>query len=245
MDGFLLIDKEKGWTSFDVVKKVRGIFGEKKVGHTGTLDPLATGLLILALGKCTKLVGFLSCMDKEYEFSAKFGYVSDTYDAEGKIEKYANYDGSVLSENEIKSVIDKNFIGEILQVPPKYSALKVKGKRACDLARKGKDFVLNPRKIKIYSFDIVSLKWPNAAFKVKCGSGTYVRSLVNDLGVLLGVGAYVESLRRTKIGTYNVKGAILVGDLNINNLIPKHTAGVLARCREPACGGRTPNILHA
>lgn len=205
MDGIFLIDKEKGMTSFDVVRAVKKLSGVRKVGHGGTLDPLATGLLIIGVGKGTKLLSnFLKC-DKEYEVSAKFGYVSDSYDADGRICE-AN-SSSIFSKKEVSDMIEKFFLGEISQIPPKYSALKINGKRACDIMRKGGDVVLASRKIKIYEFKILSFKWPKAKFLIKCGSGTYVRSLVHDLGQKLGCGAYVTELRRTKVGDFLVKNA--------------------------------------
>ncbi len=204
MDGFLLIDKEKGRTSFDVVRDVRRKTGERRVGHGGTLDPLATGLLIVAVGKATKLLSnFLGC-EKEYEVRARFGFVSDSYDAEGKIEKMS--DGKIPM-NEIKKEILQNFLGKISQCPPKYSALKIKGKRAADIMRAGGDVELKPRNVLIKKFEILDYEWPEVSFRIECGSGTYVRSLVHDLGQKLGVGAYVTQLRRTKVGDFDVREA--------------------------------------
>lgn len=205
MDELILIDKEKGMTSFDVVRRVKRITGIKKVGHGGTLDPLATGLLIVGVGKGTKLLNnFLKC-DKEYEVEAKFGYVSDSYDADGRISE----GNSLLkfTKKEVSDVIEKFFLGEIEQFPPKYSALKIGGKRACDIMRRGGDVVLASRKIKIYEFKIMSFKWPKVEFLIKCGSGTYVRSLIHDLGQKLGCGAYVTELRRTRVGDLLIKDA--------------------------------------
>lgn len=205
MDELILIDKEKGMTSFDVVRRVKRITGIKKVGHGGTLDPLATGLLIIGVGKGTKLLNnFLKC-DKEYEVEAKFGFISDSYDADGRISEGNSL--SKFTKKEVSDVIKENFLGEIEQFPPKYSALKIGGKRACDIMRRGGDVNLASRKIKIHEFKISSFKWPKVAFLIKCGSGTYVRSLVHDLGQKLGCGAYVTELRRTKVGEYSVKNS--------------------------------------
>ncbi len=204
MDGFLIIDKPKGKTSFDIVRDVRRETGVRRVGHGGTLDPLATGLLVVAVGKATKLLSnFLGC-EKEYEVRAKFGFVSDSYDADGRIEKVSE---RKISMNEIKEEILRNFIGKISQLPPKYSALKVKGKRAADIMRAGGDVELKPRTVLIKKFEVMDYVWPEVSFRVECGSGTYVRSLVHDLGQNLGVGAYVLELRRTKVGDFDVREA--------------------------------------
>ncbi|MFH1218571.1 MAG: tRNA pseudouridine(55) synthase TruB [Candidatus Peregrinibacteria bacterium] len=206
MKGFYLIDKKKGVTSFDVVREIRRKTGEKRVGHAGTLDPLATGLLIVAVGReNTRELGKFLKSDKEYVVSAKFGSVSDTYDSEGKVEEC-----DVLkkcSRKEVEELIEREFLGEIDQVPPKYSALKVGGRKACDVMRKGGDVELTSRKVKVYKFDVIEFKWPVVTFKVACGSGTYIRSLVHDLGQKLGCGAYVAELRRTKVGDYSVEDA--------------------------------------
>lgn len=218
MSGFLLIDKEKGVTSFDVVARVRRITGEKRVGHAGTLDPLATGLLIVGVGRdATKQLGNYLKMDKEYEVTAEFGAVSDTYDAEGRIifsaekndsDSNKGSSSSTIKQEDIARIIKKKFLGHIQQIPPKYSALKIKGKRACDRMREGENIELEPREVTIDEFLIMDFSWPRVKFRVKCGSGTYVRSLIHDLGQELGCGAYVEELRRTKIGKYSVDGAV-------------------------------------
>lgn len=213
MRGFLLVDKGKGITSFDVVHKVRKWSGEKRVGHAGTLDPLATGLLLVAVGEATKLLEYFVGMDKEYEVRAKFGAVSDTYDAEGKIEvleekgmeKYSKF-----SKKDLEKLIESKFIGEIEQIPPKYSALKINGKRAMDLARKGEKFEMKGRKVMIYDLKVKEFDWPEVVFRVRCGSGTYIRSLVHDIGQEVGCGAYVQELRRVSVDKYSVDGANVV-----------------------------------
>lgn len=227
MRGFLLVDKEKGVTSFDVVKKIRrlilgrlGIKKEKiKVGHAGTLDPLATGLLIIAIGEGTKLLEFFIGCEKEYEVKAKLGFVSDTFDADGKIEKFIE-EKKEIGKSEIEKLIKENFLGEITQVPPRYSALKIKGKKAYELARKGEEFEIKERKIKIIKIKIKKMKWPTLEMKVVCSSGTYIRSLVHDIGQELGCGAYVEELRRTKINNFDVKNAIKSDTITEKNIIP-------------------------
>lgn len=205
MNGFLLVDKAKGETSFDVVRKVRREFGVKKVGHAGTLDKLATGLLLLAIGEGTKLLEYFIGLDKVYEVTAHFGYNSASYDAEGPIEPVDP--AKVVSSEEILAVIEREFVGEIDQLPPKYSALKIAGKRASDRVRAGEEVVMKPRRLTIHSFELLENSWPLVKFRVHCSSGTYIRSLVYDLGQKLEVGGYVEDLRRISIGSFNVIGA--------------------------------------
>lgn len=218
MDEFLLIDKENGMTSFDVVREIRRLAGVKKVGHAGTLDPLATGLLIVAVGRdSTKKLGYYLKMDKEYEVLARFGAISDTYDAEGRIIFSAGENDSFVSVGEaaLLKIISKNFLGLIQQIPPKYSALKIKGKKACDIMRKGGEVEMRLRKVRIDEFSIIEFDWPFVKFRVKCGSGTYIRSLIHDLGQRLGCGAYVVELRRVKIGDYSVGDAVKLEKLKI------------------------------
>ncbi len=205
MNGFFLIDKGSGVGSFSVISAVRRLTRVKKVGHAGTLDPLATGLLLVAVGDGTKLLEYFIGSDKEYEVLAKFGAVSDSYDADGEIEE-TGFSG-VLSDKEVQDTINSLFLGEIDQMPPKYSALKVKGKRACDIVRAGGDVELKSRKVQIDGFEMIGGEWPELKFRVNCGSGTYIRSLVHDLGQELGSGAYVLELNRTKIGDFLLENA--------------------------------------
>ena len=211
----ILVDKPAGISSFGVVvkvrKKLKEEFGHKvKVGHTGTLDPFATGLLILLSGKMTKKsVEFLK-LDKEYIATMKLGYVSTTGDPEGEIRKYA--DGGQIELGKIEEVI-RGFVGKVEQVPPRYSAIKVNGRRAYDLARKGVDFELPSREVEIYGIDILRYEWPELEIKCAVSSGTYIRTLAEDIGVRLGVGAYLTALRRTKVGKYKVEDAISVDSL--------------------------------
>lgn len=218
MKGFILVDKPKGITSFDVIRKIRAMSGEKRVGHAGTLDPLATGLLLVAVGReATKQLHHFLKSDKEYEVVAKFGYASDSYDADGSIVEIDS--GVKVKRADIEDVIKKYFIGCIQQIPPKYSALKIGGKRACDIVRKGGEVILKPREVRVYEFKILNFDWPKVKFLVKCGSGTYIRSLVHDLGSKLRCGAYVDELRRTKIGDYSIADAKEINLLNISDLI--------------------------
>lgn len=211
MQGFLLIDKGEGLTSFDVISRIRRWTGERRVGHAGTLDPLATGLLVVAVGKATKLLKNFVGLNKEYEVKARFGAVSDTYDREGRI--VATGEIKEFSQTDLAELICEKFLGEIDQIPPKYSALKINGKKAADMARKGIEFEMKPRKVKIYSFDVTDFKWPEVGFKIHCGSGTYIRSLIHDIGQELGCGAYVTQLRRGKVGNFSVedKKVVVVG----------------------------------
>ncbi len=206
----ILIDKPLEWTSFDVVKKVRGSIRIKKVGHAGTLDPLATGLLIVCTGKRTKSIEEFMGQEKEYTGSFTLGETTPTYDLESEPEGDA--DLSSLTEERIKSATE-NFLGTIDQIPPIHSAIKVGGKRVYQLARKGEEVKLEPRKVQISEFEITQIDLPEIKFRVVCSKGTYIRSLANDFGQLLGTGAYLSSLRRTRIGDFSVEDAYQLPDL--------------------------------
>ena len=239
----ILIDKPAGISSFGVVAKVRGYlrdkFGHKvKVGHTGTLDSFATGLLILLSGKYTKRSSEFLKLDKIYEATLKLGYTSTTGDPEGEITEYTinkkapedtlsrsiNDDGSFTerpspvttgarerSEKDVSLVLS-SFIGVITQTPPRFSAIKIDGQRAYKLARKGKDFEIPSRKIEIYSIDILEYNYPDLKIRVHCSSGTYIRTLAEDIGKKLGSGAYLTALRRIQIGDYSITNAKPLSD---------------------------------
>ncbi len=207
----MLIDKPKGWTSFDVVAKVRGIIkstGVKKlkVGHTGTLDPLATGLLVLCIGSYCKRAQEFSKLDKTYEVELKLGVISTTDDEEGE---KTTTKRPIPDEKAIESEI-LGFVGEISQTPPAFSAIKVDGKRAYKLAREGKEVKLEPRKVTIYKITNIKITGDTASFTAKVSSGTYIRSLVRDIGEKLGCGAYMTNLRRTSVGEFDVSKATSV-----------------------------------
>ena len=226
----ILVDKPAGISSFGVVAKIRGQlkteFGHKvKVGHTGTLDPFATGLLILLSGKMTKKSNEFLKLDKVYEAELKLGYVSSTGDPEGDIQEYP-YRGlpEAAAEDERPSPVKTgardatpirhtlestigSFIGEIEQTPPKFSAIKINGQRAYKLARKGTDFEMPSRKVKIYDIEILDYHYPELKIRCHVSSGTYIRTLAEDIGKKLGTGAYLTALRRIKIGDYDVKDA--------------------------------------
>ncbi len=238
-DRIILIDKPAGISSFGVVAKVRtklkNEFGHKiKVGHTGTLDPFATGLLILLTGKMTKKSNEFLKLDKVYEATLKLGYTSTTGDPEGKITKYLSesqelsdsgafggYDREAgrsarnggperpVPEQEVLEIIVKSFIGKITQQVPKFSAVKINGKRAYKLAREGKDFEPPIRNVTIYNIELLDYHYPELKIRCHVSSGTYIRTLAEDIGKKLGTGAYLTSLRRTKIGDYDIKDAII------------------------------------
>jgi tRNA pseudouridine55 synthase len=205
--GFLLIDKPKGITSHDVVDLVRKQTGERRVGHAGTLDPLATGLMIVAVGReNTKQLSRFLKMDKEYEAEIEFGKISKTFDAEGPVEKVETSQRYPKSK-EINVALRSKFTGEIFQTPPAFSAIKVKGKPAYKLARAGKDVKLEARKVVIHKIEILGYTCPILKLRILCSSGTYIRSIAHDLGQELGVGGYLKNLRRTGIGKYSVTDA--------------------------------------
>ncbi len=203
----LLIDKPLHWTSFDVVRKIRNTIKIKKVGHAGTLDPLATGLLIVCTGKFTKKINEYMSQEKEYTGSITLGATTPTYDLESKPENFKSFDDIT---KELIHATTRKFIGEIMQVPPIHSAIKQKGKPVYLLARKGVDVILEPRKISINQFGITGIEMPKIFFKVACTTGTYIRSLANDFGEALGCGGYLNSLCRTRIGNFKLEDAISV-----------------------------------
>jgi tRNA pseudouridine55 synthase len=216
MDGILLIDKPKGWTSFDVVAKVRGLIRAEtglkkpKVGHTGTLDPAATGLLVLVLGNYTKRAGEFSRLGKTYEVTVKLGETSTTGDEEGQKTAIPTEKPPLEA---IQAVL-KEFTGEIEQVPPAFSAIKIDGQRAYKLARAGKKVELEARRVTVHSLQLAEYSYPEIKFTAKVSSGTYIRSLVEDIGKKLGTGAYTSDLRRTEVGEFAVQNAMGVSNLN-------------------------------
>jgi len=200
----LLINKPLHWTSFDAVKKIRILTGISKVGHAGTLDPLATGLLIICTGKYTKKINEYMGMEKEYTGSFTLGAITATYDLES--EETNHKDISHLTEETIRQATIP-FTGKIFQVPPIHSAIKKDGKPIYLAARKGEDVVLEPRPVTIFEFEITNIALPKVEFRVVCSTGTYIRSLANDFGKALGVGAYLSKLCRTRIGIFALTDA--------------------------------------
>ncbi|MBI4127109.1 tRNA pseudouridine(55) synthase TruB [Candidatus Peregrinibacteria bacterium] len=210
MKGFLIIDKPSGWTSHDVVAKMRGLLKERKIGHLGTLDPLATGVLVLAVGReATKKISEYMKLEKEYEVEMELGKVSDTYDVDGKVE-IADFDLKTLQRNDIVRAME-GFWGDTMQIPPAFSAKKINGKRAYSLARAGIPVELKAVPVRMEGSDI-QINIPVVKFKVKVSSGTYVRSLVHDIGQKLGCGAVVTALRRTQVGDFMIKNAQKIED---------------------------------
>ena len=203
----LLIDKPLEWTSFDVIRKLRNIIKIKKIGHAGTLDPLATGLLIVCTGKFTKKINEYMAQEKEYTGNIVLGATTPTYDLESDPDNFKPVDK--INYEQIRSAATK-FTGEILQTPPIHSAIKQKGKPVYLLARKGIDVELEPRQITISEFEITHIKMPVVSFRVVCSTGTYIRSLANDFGQALGCGGYLAGLRRTRIGAFSVADALTI-----------------------------------
>ncbi|MEZ4809544.1 MAG: tRNA pseudouridine(55) synthase TruB [Allomuricauda sp.] len=206
----ILIDKPLEWSSFQAVNALKWAIRKKfdlkkiKIGHAGTLDPLATGLLIICTGKFTKKIPELQGQVKEYTGTFTLGATTPSYDMESEVDN--TYPTAHLTEETIRAGT-QTFMGEIEQVPPVFSALKKDGKRLYELARKGENVEIEPRKIEIFEFEITQIQMPNVHFRVVCSKGTYIRSLAHDFGKALGSGAYLSSLRRTKIGDYNVNNA--------------------------------------
>lgn len=207
--GFLLIDKDTDWTSFDVVAKLRPALKIKKIGHAGTLDPLATGLLIIACGKATKKIDEFSVLDKSYLANLKLGATTKTFDSEMPEEELKSLEG--ISDKQVKEAI-LSFIGGYEQIPPIYSAKKIKGQKLYELARKGKTANPAPVKINISKIENIKISLPFAEFLVECSKGTYIRSLANDIGAKLEVGGYLAGLRRVSIGNFSVDEAFKINE---------------------------------
>jgi tRNA pseudouridine55 synthase len=214
MNGIINVFKPTGITSFDVVRTIRKISNVKKVGHAGTLDPEASGVLLVCIGKATKAIDYIMGDFKIYETELKLGVITDTYDREGKILRESEVNAS---EAEITQAIN-SFIGEIKQVPPMYSALKVNGKKLYELARAGIEIEREARPVVIHGIDIVEIKTPYVKFRVKCSKGTYIRSLCYDIGELLECGGMMWNLQRTAIGEFHIEDAINIDDLNKENI---------------------------
>ncbi|HKK54430.1 MAG TPA: tRNA pseudouridine(55) synthase TruB [Patescibacteria group bacterium] len=211
----LAVYKPKGPSSNQYLNRIRSLLNTKKIGHAGTLDPLASGVLVIGIGReATKQLNTLIKTDKEYIAEIKFGQISTTMDEEGDKEIKCENNPENFNLNTIKNEL-KKFIGKIKQMPPKYSALKINGQSAYKLARKGKDFDLKERTVTIYDIDILEYKWPYLKLKVHCGSGVYIRSLAHDLGANLSVGAYLSDLERTRVGDFTINDTIDLDKLKI------------------------------
>ncbi len=197
-----LVNKALDWTSFDAVRKIRNTAKIKKVGHAGTLDPLATGVLIVCTGKFTKKINEYMGMEKEYTGTITLGATTPTYDLESEPENFKSID--FVTEALLKQTLPE-FTGNIMQTPPIFSAIKINGQTAYNLARKGADVELKARPVVIHSFEITTIELPLLHFKIVCGTGTYIRSIANDFGAALGCGGYLSSLCRTRIGEFKIE----------------------------------------
>ncbi len=207
----LLINKPLKWTSFDVVNKLRYKLKIKKIGHAGTLDPLATGLLIICTGKMTKQIDTYQAQEKEYIGKFVIGQTTPSHDLETACSE--KKDISSITQEQLR-LTAKKFLGFIQQIPPIHSAIKLDGKRAYDLARSGKEVALKPREVNILEFDITSIDHSAVSFRIVCSKGTYIRSIARDYGIELGVGAYLSELCRTRIGNYHLKEAVTVDQVS-------------------------------
>ncbi|HUP49285.1 MAG TPA: tRNA pseudouridine(55) synthase TruB [Thermoanaerobaculia bacterium] len=205
LDGVVLVDKKAGLTSHDVVETFRRRSKVKKVGHTGTLDPLATGLLVLCVGKATRLQNYLMGMEKTYEGTIQFGWATDSYDATGR--PMSDPVEAGVSHIDLPSHA-RQFVGEIEQMPPQFSAKKVQGVRAYELARKGEVAALTPKRVTVYEFEILSVEGSRVRFRVRSSAGTYMRAIAHDLGTAVGIPAHLKELRRTAVGNFQVGEAI-------------------------------------
>lgn len=220
VNGIINVYKEKGYTSFDVVAKLRGILKQKKIGHTGTLDPDAQGVLPVCLGKATKVCELLTDKNKEYKAVMLLGKVTDTQDVSGTVLQEREV---CVSEQEVRDAV-LSFVGGYEQVPPMYSALKVNGKKLCDLAREGKTVERKARPVQILSIEIEKIELPRVTMKVECSKGTYIRTLCQDIGEKIGCGACMERLLRTKVSKFFVEDALTLGQ--IEELVAKEGAGM-------------------
>jgi tRNA pseudouridine55 synthase len=213
--GLLVVDKPSGTTSRGIVNRVVPLFPRAKVGHAGTLDPLASGILIVCVGPATRLVEMIQRMPKTYRTAVRMGARSDTCDADGRIN--AEPSPRIPHRTEVESALAA-FHGSLLQVPPAYSALKIKGRRAYALARAGAQPELSPRLVQIDRVELLSYAWPTLELEIECGSGTYIRSIARDLGESLGCGGYVETLVRTKVGPFGLEQAMRLADLSSGSI---------------------------
>ena len=209
MDGIINVYKEAGYTSFDVVAKLRGILKQKKIGHTGTLDPDAEGVLPVCIGKATKVCEYLTAKDKIYQAVLHLGITTDTQDLSGQILKEQQPD---ISKEELLTILN-HFIGRQKQIPPMYSAIKVNGKKLCDLARSGVEIERKAREIEIFSIEVLSMEIPCITMQVHCSKGTYIRTLCQDIGELAGCGGCLEKLLRIQSGRFSIQDAYKISEI--------------------------------
>jgi tRNA pseudouridine55 synthase len=236
----LLLDKPLTWTSFDMVRKVKNTLRPRKIGHAGTLDPLATGLLIMCTGKKTKEIDQIQAQEKEYEGTFRLGQTTPSFDLETPVDAEQPY--AHLTEAAIREAV-ATFVGKIEQIPPVFSAVKVDGKRAYELARKGQEAEIKSKTVEIKSYELTRIALPDIDFRVVCSKGTYVRSLARDLGVALGCGAHLTRLVRTRIGEYKLENAWTVADLEaLRPARPEPAEGSVAPRRAPRERIRTARV---
>lgn len=209
VSGIVNVYKEKGFTSFDVVAKMRGIFRQKKVGHTGTLDPDAQGVLPVCLGTATKVCDLLTDRDKEYEAVLLLGTVTDTQDLSGTVLSQCAVE---VTEEAVRTVLDE-FVGTYMQLPPMYSALKVNGRKLCDLARSGITVERSPRPVRLYEIEVLGMQLPEVRFRVLCSKGTYIRTLCQDIGERLGCGGCMKELTRTRAADFGLGDALTLSEI--------------------------------
>jgi tRNA pseudouridine55 synthase len=212
MNGIINVYKERGFTSFDVVAKLRGILRERKIGHTGTLDPEATGVLPVCIGNATKVCELLTDKDKVYEAVLHIGVTTDTQDATGTVLEKREQEAAQLSEEAVREAV-LGFVGGYEQIPPMYSALKVNGRKLCDLAREGIVVERKARPVRIYSIAVTSVELPFVSMRVHCSKGTYIRTLCEDIGKKLGVGGCMESLERTRVSVFTREEALTLAEI--------------------------------
>jgi tRNA pseudouridine55 synthase len=228
LEGVLLVDKPGEHTSHDVVARLRGKLRMKRIGHAGTLDPMATGLLVVLVGKATRLSQYLVSVDKEYEGSIELGKVTDSQDADGQVMETRPV--PPLTEQELEAAV-RGFVGDQYQTPPMYSAIKIDGVPLYKKARRGEEVEREPRFIRVMSWEVTRFGLPRFEFRLRCSKGTYVRTLAHDLGQKLGSGAYLASLRRTAVGSFRVAQALTLDQIEAlslseieQRLIPPHAA---------------------
>ena len=209
MNGIVIVDKPQGWTSQDVTARLRRVFNTRRIGHGGTLDPMATGVLPVFVGRATRGVEFFEHAEKTYEAVARLGLLTDTEDTSGTILEEREVH---VSETEFLEILSQ-FRGKIMQVPPMYSALKVNGQKLCDLARKGKEVERQPREIEIFELECLAFDGLTARLRVRCSKGTYIRTLCKDIGLALGCGGCMQALRRVTAGAYTIEEAVPLQEL--------------------------------
>ncbi len=230
MNGIVIVDKPQGWTSQDVTAKLRGVFQTRRIGHGGTLDPMATGVLPVFVGRATRGVEFFEHAEKTYEAELKLGVVTDTEDITGTVLETSKVS---VTQEQFLAVLEQ-FRGEIFQVPPMYSAIKINGQKLCDLARKGKEVGRKPRPVTIFELECLDFSGDTARLRVRCSKGTYIRTLCKDIGEALGCGGCMAALRRTSAGAYTAQQAVPLAELVASSAPETYLMGVDTMFDAPA-----------